>query len=930
MNYNSSMTLNENIIYNTSNFKQVTEQKKQRTSTTTRPSYLTVEPSTFEWKPSVYGPADVHGKSKVSNSNQETKINNPEQRVQRAYKLMIDGAKDLGTEPSDIKKGIDLIYTSDEFYRLNTLFLNKKTGYSSFGEMCRGEFESGIFGDNTDDVNYIYNKLTKLGVKVEKDGIDLYITEPKKITSPLQSSITSSKSTTDNINQLKVVGPFDSSGIEWPEKTIIVQKKQLMAGVTGTGVGDGYFILTNTTNKPINIKNIISPYLEERLKIAYTKKPLGSKKSMRLYVTVYDSTTEQERIDRVKKFESATMEEKAKLRLNLLNSMDFNLNSISGKDLVIQTDFFEKKIKLNFGYSQAQTENDKVTELSKKRISPKGYKVPEYFSVFEYDDFINQVENSTSKCCNKNVTNSDYVKFRQNLRKIKDGLEPISPDEWGAAKNRAIYAKDNTFVNCFDGYKSLYEKYRDESFPNGIHSEDKDIFHKENDELKKQIEYYSQGGSMQPMLSYKQSVNRKKVDELRKKQKELYEEYGYDCRTSFDRFMDGTYGHLSQFGAFAILIVAGFVTEGATWITAANLLLNLSLGGYYLTRGNTREALTWFVFAFIDKLHPIYNVLANKVGRKLVGETLDTVCKDIAKIFSEGVTITSQAELKALMYTKMTRNQRIVFRQYLEEAKNSPNLIQDALGQFGKEVGQAKGIYKGLDMTSAMKLRPAGFKFIRNSAIDLLITIPLVDGLYDSLKSTLKNKGIDITWGEKDGKILERIKEGMTDSEIKRMFKSIEIILNGLTVPEQNYYVNNTLNVETSEKITELNSEISDANKVIKETKEKFKQAAASSDNDKEFFKVGGKYYEKEHDDWEKNLTPLTKLSIENPTTKKIRRFFNDTKSLEILNSKNYDENDVFTYYGNDKKIWDILNGENFEDYSETPENIDRKLKTKP
>jgi len=198
------------------------------------------------------------------------------------------------------------------------------------------------------------------------------------------------------------------------------------------------------------------------------------------------------------------------------------------------------------------------------------------------------------------------------------------------------------------------------------------------------------------------------------------------------------------------------------------------------------------------------------------------------------------------------------------------------------------------------------------------------------LLSILKNKGIDITWGEKDGKILERIKEGMTDSEIKRMFKSIEIILNGLTVPEQNYYVNNTLNVETSEKITELNSEISDANKVIKETKEKFKQAAASSDNDKEFFKVGGKYYEKEHDDWEKNLTPLTKLSIENPTTKKIRRFFNDTKSLEILNSKNYDENDVFTYYGNDKKIWDILNGENFEDYSETPENIDRKLKTKP
>ena len=84
----------------------------------------------------------------------------------------------------------------------------------------------------------------------------------------------------------------------------------------------------------------------------------------------------------------------------------------------------------------------------------------------------------------------------------------------------------------------------------------------------------------------------------------------------------------------------------------------------------------------------------------------------------------------------------------------------------GIDLAKAKGIYKGLDMTSAMKLRPAGFKFIRNTAIDLLITIPLVDGLYDSLKSTLKNKGIDITWGEKDGKILERIKEEVQINKI--------------------------------------------------------------------------------------------------------------------------------------------------------------------
>jgi hypothetical protein len=313
----------------------------------------------------------------------------------------------------------------------------------------------------------------------------------------------------------------------------------------------------------------------------------------------------------------------------------------------------------------------------------------------------------------------------------------------------------------------------------------------------------------------------------------------------------------------------------------------------------------------------------------LVGESLDTVCKGITKIFSEGIVITNEAELKALMYTRMNRNQRIVFRQYLEEAKNSPKLIEDALGQFGKEVAQSRGVYKGLDMTSAMKLRPAGFKFVRNAVTDLAITIPLVDGLYDTLKSTLKNKGINITWGEKDGEVLEKIKEGLTDVEVKRMFKTIEIILNGLTVPEQNYYVNNTLNVVSPEKIGQLNSEISNTNKVIKETKEQFKKAAKSTDNDKQLFKVGSKFYEKDYEDWQKYLSTMTKLTIENLLTKKIRRFFNDDDALEVLNSKNYNENDIFTYNGSDKKIWDILNTDDFEDYTETLDKTDRKPKNK-
>lgn len=88
-----------------------------------------------------------------------------------AYKKMIDGAAYWGTDPEDIVDGINMLNSADEFYQMNDMFKDKKTGYRSFDEMIRGEFEYSTGDDKTkvadsnrEDIEKITKKLKSLGV----------------------------------------------------------------------------------------------------------------------------------------------------------------------------------------------------------------------------------------------------------------------------------------------------------------------------------------------------------------------------------------------------------------------------------------------------------------------------------------------------------------------------------------------------------------------------------------------------------------------------------------------------------------------------------------------------------------------------------------------------------------------------------------------
>lgn len=96
---------------------------------------------------------------------EQVRISKKERNVLVAYKQIVDGSSIMGTEPQKIVDGFNMIKDLKEFNRLLTLFKDKKTGYPTFTEMIRGEFES----DNQDDLNKIIKKLNDLTFNISKN-----------------------------------------------------------------------------------------------------------------------------------------------------------------------------------------------------------------------------------------------------------------------------------------------------------------------------------------------------------------------------------------------------------------------------------------------------------------------------------------------------------------------------------------------------------------------------------------------------------------------------------------------------------------------------------------------------------------------------------------------------------------------------------------
>jgi hypothetical protein len=139
-------------------------------------------------------------------------VSKKEQNAQAAYKLMIDGATaTFGTDEQKIIDGLNKLTYSSQLNRLLTLFADKKTGYSSFTDMIRGEFSKG------DDLNKIITILNKFEytIKTNIDGDKFPFLKFRQRTKPLTdappAAAPAAEPQTDKDHWMDVVNYFSAN-----------------------------------------------------------------------------------------------------------------------------------------------------------------------------------------------------------------------------------------------------------------------------------------------------------------------------------------------------------------------------------------------------------------------------------------------------------------------------------------------------------------------------------------------------------------------------------------------------------------------------------------------------------------------------------------------------------------------------------------------
>ena len=625
-------------------------------------------------------------------------------------------------------------------------------------------------------------------------------------------------------NGLPITGPYNNENILYLGGII---------PVIFNGIGEGYYLLTNNTKNEIKINSVTYSGQEGRIIPAFSTNPIKPNKSTKIYVTINDKITSN-KINTTLPFRSASVNQidntyvKPPIIRNQIEPTKKELSNI----LTIDTTIGKTTVKVNYDYSESQKKQiQSIKDYNNGLSVPGGKKVPEGYSPFDYDEFLQKLNKLTQTC--------------PNLKRTYDKLNEQSVA--GAPNHGMIWNpndEEKKVFACNAEYEKLQSEYYNEKFPKGVTKEDLVDFNIEKKGIEGEILSFKKShmvmSNREPYDMYfsESSLSpsdKQKYQELLNKKEQTYANYGYDQRGSFDKFMDSGWGQIAQFGAIAVLAIAGFVTEGATWATAADLLLNMGLGSYYVARGNTREGLIWFCFAGMSKLHGLYNYLSSNIsiGRALAGETLESVSKSITTKLA-GVSLDSQVALNSFMYGVLTKNERKVFRAMLDTLKKNPKVVEQSLEDFAKEIAKGRNVYRDISFLNAMKLKPAAGKFIKNTFIDLAVTIPLVQNGYDELKLIFKSKGVDITWGEKDNKILEYIAENKTESEIKNLFKVQTAIANSLDKKQLEYYTNEQKKLTSQEIKDMIDKEIKMSSLQTEEYIKKIKEKIKNLDVEKE------------------------------------------------------------------------------------------------
>jgi len=429
-------------------------------------------------------------------------------------------------------------------------------------------------------------------------------------------------------------------------------------------------------------------------------------------------------------------------------------------------------------FSKSQKKFSEILDKVRNRKSIRyNFSVPEGFSPFEYDDYIDEISpirNTITKIESKYMGEGSQG----------EGLI-FHPEKIPLNSQDAI-----VLANAKKKLLEIKKKYYNKNFPKGITQEDLKFFEESRKNLKTEmndiLKYVSKGPNfsdprqtrpgffIRGMASNGQEwmspEMKKRYIFLKSELENIDRKYGYDGRSGFDKFMDSNWGLVAQVAGNILLTILGSFTGGASWAIAADALFNITLGLYQVGREQQGAAVMSFVFAGLPYMRNLYAI---------AGSPSKAICESIAKKVAS-VSLESADEINAMLKT-MSKEEIRVWKSiaYLPPSAITPEIETLLKSQ--------KDILKKIT-TPTQRFGKGVYRFGKMTAQDLGIALGAAKA-FDKLMEVLKEYGIEVKTEED----LMRLKTWMNEEATPQ---ELDIILYKVA----DFYKKNPQEVESAKK----------------------------------------------------------------------------------------------------------------------------------
>jgi hypothetical protein len=353
-------------------------------------------------------------------------------------------------------------------------------------------------------------------------------------------------------------------------------------------------------------------------------------------------------------------------------------------------------------------------EKFEQRLTPNlEITTPKGFSPFCYEDFLTElyeiITNPLDLSCAYSKEWDKY--FLDESGKIISNKFPRPSTLPSSVQIAATKEESKTpSNNCRVQITNLINKYYDEKFPTGICPELKIKFKQELSTAKQKLKEFeeshqfevtnfdmdgtSNGTVMEFVYNYLTDEQKDEYNKLKAMVSGTIQNYGYDNRNAFDYFID----EWLIWAQLGIATITTICTMGgaAPWLvgaaTAADIIMNVSVGTYQLAKGDTKEAALSFFFACLPQIHKIYGKVANIFkAEELTVDVTKSLAEKISSL-NEGLLNTPKQMEQFLASGFLTKEESLIFRKSMSLSENDFKNVFSNLENFAEKTSKVRKI----------------------------------------------------------------------------------------------------------------------------------------------------------------------------------------------------------------------------------------------